>query len=397
MTDLPDYVLKAMNRLEEAGYECYVVGGAVRSAILHAPVHDYDLTSNALPSQMKEVFSDWHTIETGIKHGTLTVMSDHHPLEITTYRKDTGYKDHRHPDSVEFTSQLEEDCARRDFTVNALCYNPKEGLKDFFHGMDDIHAGIIRCIGNPYDRFDEDALRILRAIRFASQLNFSIENTTAQAVLALSDTLTYVSAERIRDEFTRFLSYPGAAQLFFPYRKVFSVFLPELSSITKEDMDTLIQRLYSSRPEKLIRMAVLLSAPCFEHPSRILNRLRFSNQESRAVLDLIRFRNAPMNTIVDIRKLMRDLHTDFILYLHYREGMDSCRYVEAYSLYEQMIRNGDCTSLKDMAVNGSDLVRLGYRGKEISETLSLLLEKVIEEKLPNDRNVLLDYLSSITR
>lgn len=397
MIDLPDYVIKAMNTLQDAGYECYVVGGAVRSAVLNAPVHDYDLTTDALPSRMKEVFSGWHTIETGIQHGTLTIMSDHHPLEITTYRKDTGYKDHRHPDSVEFTSRLEEDCARRDFTVNALCYNPKEGMKDFFGGMDDIKAGIIRCIGNPYDRFEEDALRILRAVRFASQLNFTIEDDTAQAVLDLSHTLTYVSAERIRDEFTRFLSYTGAAHLFFPYRKVFTVFLPELAKITKEDMEILVRRLYTSRPDRLIRMAVLLSTPCFDEPARILNRLRFSNRESRIILDLIRYRNAPMNTVVDIRKLLCDLHADFTLYMHYREGMDSCRYVEAYSLYEQIIRNGDCTSLKDLAVNGSDLVKLGFRGKEISETLNGLLEKVIEEKLLNDRKVLLDYLSSRTR
>ena len=175
MMNLPDYVLKAMNELKKAGYECFVVGGAVRSFFLNAPVHDYDLTTDALPSQMKQVFASWHTFDTGIQHGTITVLSDHHPLEITTYRKDSAYKDHRHPDHVEFTSALMEDCARRDFTINALCYDPQVGIRDFYGGQKDIENGIIRCIGDPFQRFDEDALRILRAIRFASQLSFDIE------------------------------------------------------------------------------------------------------------------------------------------------------------------------------------------------------------------------------
>lgn len=396
MMNLPDYVLKAMNELKKAGYECFVVGGAVRSFFLHAPVHDYDLTTDALPSQMKQVFASWHTFDTGIQHGTITVLSDHHPLEITTYRKDSAYKDHRHPDHVEFTSALMEDCARRDFTINALCYDPQVGIRDFYGGQKDIENGIIRCIGDPFQRFDEDALRILRAIRFASQLSFDIEPETSRAILSLRDTLHYVSAERISEEFTKYLSSDGCASLFYPYRSVFAVFLPELSSITKEEMQLLITRLQFSRSDRLIRMAILLSASCFTDPHRILNRLKFSNHDKKVVLTMISLRHAPLDTIIDIRRIMRSLPIDFIQYLQYREGMDRICLVQAHAMYEQIIRNHDCTDLKDLVINGSDLVKLGYKGKEISTALNDILEKVIEEKLPNDHNILLDYLSSRT-
>lgn len=396
MMKLPDYVCKAMDALNQAGYECYVVGGAVRSAVLHAPVHDYDLTTSALPEQMKQVFATWHTFDTGIRHGTLTVLSDHHPLEITTYRKEAGYQDHRHPDQVVFTSALMEDCARRDFTINALCYHPKEGMKDFYGGLTDIKNRIIRCIGDPYRRFDEDALRILRAIRFAAQLQFEMEEKTSQAILALKDTLHYVSAERISEEFTKYLSSDGCAMLLYPYRSVFAVFLPEMSQLSKQDMQSLITRLQFSKNDRLIRMALLLSAPCFTDPHRILNRLKFSNHDRRTVLSMIALKDAPMKTRTDVRFILRDIQMDFLQYLQYREGMDLCRYVQVYDLYEQIIRNHDCTALRDLAVNGGDLVLRGYQGKQISETLNDLLKKVIEDVLPNDRKALLDYLSSST-
>ena len=397
MMKLPDYVYRAMDALNQAGYECYVVGGAVRSAILHAPVHDYDLTTNALPQQMKEVFSSWHTFDTGIQHGTITVLSDHHPLEITTYRKDASYQDHRHPDHVEFTSALMEDCARRDFTINALCYHPKEGILDFYGGQKDIENRVIRCIGDPYRRFDEDALRILRAIRFGAQLQFELEEKTSQAILALKDTLTYVSAERISEEFTKYLCCDGCAPLCYPYRSVFAVFLPELNQLSKEQMQQLITRLQFSKNDRLIRMAILLSSPCFSDPHRILSRLKFSNNDRKTVLSMIALRHAPMQTRIDVRFILRDIHVDFLQYLQYREGMDLCRYVQVYDLYEQIIRNHDCTTLKDLALNGGDLVLRGYQGRQISETLNDLLKKVIEDVLPNDRKALLDYLSSSTR
>ena len=218
--ELPDYVLKLLKQLNEHGYEAYVVGGAVRSYLLHLPIHDYDLTTNAMPLEIKEVFHDFHTIDTGIQHGTVTVIIDHHPIEITTYRKDSGYQDHRHPDHVEFTSALEEDCKRRDFTINALCYHPDTGIIDFFHGLDDIRNKIIRCIGDPEKRFNEDALRILRAIRFCARLSFSIEPHTREVLFAMKDTLSYVSAERITQEFTGTLQSRGISMVMEDEREV---------------------------------------------------------------------------------------------------------------------------------------------------------------------------------
>ena len=240
-------------------------------------------------------------------------------------------------------------------------------------------------------------MRILRAIRFAAQLQFEMEEKTAQAILSLKDTLHYVSAERISEEFTKYLCSDGCAPLFYPYRSVFAVFLPELNQLAKQDMQSLITRLQFSKNDRLIRMAILLSSPCFTDPHRILNRLKFSNHDRKTILSMIALRHAPMGTRTDIRFILRDIQIDFLQYLQYREGMDLCRYVQVYDLYEQIIRSCDCTSLKDLAVNGGDLVLLGYQGKQISETLNDLLKKVIEDILPNDRKALLDYLSSKTR
>ena len=202
--EIPEYVSILMKELNKHGYECFVVGGAIRSILLSKPVNDYDLTTSALPEETKQVFHTYHTIDTGLKHGTVTVVSKHIPVEITTYRKDAEYKDHRHPDEVIFTRTIKEDCARRDFTINALCYCEETGILDFFNGKEDIEKKIVRCIGDPYQRFEEDALRILRAIRFASQLNFSIDDHTSKAILDTKETLSYVSIERIQEEMNKF-------------------------------------------------------------------------------------------------------------------------------------------------------------------------------------------------
>ncbi|MGM9940486.1 MAG: CCA tRNA nucleotidyltransferase [Bulleidia sp.] len=397
MIEIPSDVLEIMDDLEKAGHECYVVGGAVRSAVLNLPVHDYDLTTDALPKQMKEIFSHRHTFDTGIAHGTITVLAGNHPVEITTYRKDTGYQDHRHPDHVEFTSKLQEDCARRDFTINAFCYNPHTGFVDFFDGMRDLNSRTIRCIGDPAKRFDEDALRILRAIRFASQLHFTIEKNTADAIHVLKDTLSYVSMERIREETVKYLCGDGCASLFREYVDVFSVYLRELKQADDETLQTLVQRLQYAQKKPVIVMAVLLSTPCFDAPRSVLKRMKFSNHETDEIMNLIRLKDMPLRTRMDIRWILKDLKTDFSIYLAFREALDQRRYVDAHAFYDQIVQNHDCTDLKHLAVNGSDVVKYGYRGKQISVVLDEILKKVIEETLPNDRDVLLAYLSSRTR
>ena len=394
MIKLPEYVKKAMQALYDSGYECYVVGGAIRSFILNMPVHDYDLTTDALPSQMKEVFSSWHTFDTGIQHGTITVLSDHHPLEITTYRKDSSYKDHRHPDSVQFTSSIEEDCSRRDFTINAFCYSEQQGFLDFFHGLDDIQSKVIRCIGNPYKRFDEDALRILRAVRFAGQLNFSIEEETSRAILELKDTLSYVSMERINEEFTKFISSRNCSSLFLPYLSVFAVFLPELSHLPINEKELLAKRLAHARKEEEIRLAVLLSSSCFENPRLILKRMKYSNHEINTVLQLITHRKSPVNSLLDIRYLKKELSVPVTTYLSYREALVLCNYPQAFLYSKQIEEENLCCTLKQLAVNGNDLMQLGIKGKKISETLNHLLDQVISDTLPNEKDILLSHISS---
>ncbi len=385
---IPEYVSILMKKLNENGYECFIVGGAIRSILLNKPVHDYDLTTNALPEETKQVFHSFHTIDTGLQHGTVTVVSNHIPVEITTYRKETAYKDHRHPDQVIFTRTIQDDCARRDFTINALCYNQDTGLLDFFHGKEDLDNQIIRCIGNPYERFDEDALRILRAIRFASQLNFSIEEETSKAILDTKETLSYVSVERIQEEFTKYLEGEGFLPLFYPYRKVFSVFLPELNKIS--DWDSLIQSFQNSINNAYVRLAILFSA--FQQPKHTLKQLKYSNKEINIVIDMIQHKKSPITTRIEIKKLLKELSCDFGLYLKFREAIDVASYQSSYEIYQSIIQNHECYSLKQLEINGSDLVSLGYQGKQISETLNDLLNDVIEEKIPNQREFLLKQI-----
>ena len=201
----PSYVKTCMDLLTNSGYRCYIVGGAVRDSLLKREIFDYDLTTDALPDQMRFVFQHYKTIPTGIKHGTLTVVIENHPVEITTFRTDGTYQNHRHPSSITFTHSLKEDCARRDFTINALAYHPSTGICDFFGGQQDLKNQILRTVGNPNERFEEDALRILRALRFAAQLGFQIEPHTRQAIFAHAQDLFYISLERITEEFGKLI------------------------------------------------------------------------------------------------------------------------------------------------------------------------------------------------
>ena len=389
--DIPFYVSKVMRLFETGGYECFIVGGAVRSFLLCQPVHDYDLTTNALPSQMKRVLHGFHIINTGIQHGTITVMSDHHPLEITAYRKETAYSDHRHPDSVQFTSALKEDCARRDFTVNALCTDAQGNIFDFFGGKEDLQLRIIRCIGNPDERFNEDALRILRALRFAARLQFSIDPDTSDALVRNKELLRYISMERIREEMNGFLSAESCADLFGRYMDVFAVFLPELDELRSESREEMIAALLRSKAHPLVRMALI--AEHFDRPEEIMRRMKFSNKETETVLNLISLKDRKTDTRTDIRLILRDLKADFDVYADYicarNENADA---VEMHKIRDQIIADQECCSLKDLAVNGNDLVQAGFRGREIHEGLNLLLNEVIHERLPNQKDVLMQYI-----
>lgn len=390
--ELPDYVLKLLKQLNDAGYEAYVVGGAVRSYLLQLPVHDYDLTTSAMPLQIKEVFSSYHTIDTGIRHGTVTVIIDHHPIEITTYRKDVGAQDHRHPDHVEFTSALKEDCQRRDFTINALCYHPDTGIIDFFHGLDDIHNKIIRCIGDPARRFNEDALRILRAIRFAARLSFSIEPHTREMLFAMKDTLSYVSAERITQEFTGTLQSQGISMVMEDEREVLEVFFPELKRINDKDYSRLTALLDEEATGRAdIRMAMILyhihSLPLSKH---VLKRMKYPNVFRDTVLDLITHTDSPMDDDISFRLLLHELRCDVDTFFAYRKAMNpSLSLTRRKRQYAALTNDAYCWSLKQLKITGRDLMSLGIRGKDIGRVMNQLLDDVMHEKYRNEKEILL--------
>lgn len=390
--ELPDYVLKLLKQLNEHGYEAYVVGGAVRSYLLHLPIHDYDLTTNAMPLEIKEVFHDFHTIDTGIQHGTVTVIIDHHPIEITTYRKDSGYQDHRHPDHVEFTSALEEDCKRRDFTINALCYHPDTGIIDFFHGLDDIRNKIIRCIGDPEKRFNEDALRILRAIRFSARLSFSIEPHTREVLFAMKDTLSYVSAERITQEFTGTLQSRGISMVMEDEREVLEVFFPELRRIKDNDYHRLIQLLDEDASAKAdIRMAMILyyihSVPLSRH---VLKRMKYPNIFQDTVIDLITHTDTPWDDDISFRLLLHELHTDIDTYFAFRKAMSpALSLTRKKRQYAALTNDNYCWSLKQLQVTGRDLISLNIKGKDIGRVMNQLLDDVMHEKYTNEKEILM--------
>lgn len=389
--EIPEYVSTLMKKLNQNGYECFVVGGAIRSLLLNKPVNDYDLTTDALPDQTKQIFKEYHTIDTGIQHGTVTVISSHIPVEITTYRKDAEYKDHRHPDEVIFTTTIKDDCARRDFTINAFCYNEQTGILDFFEGKKDLDSKQIQCIGNAYQRFEEDALRILRAIRFASQLNFTIEENTAKAILDKKDTLTYVSTERIQEEFTKYLAGDGFLSLLYPYRKVFSVFLKEFDNI-QDEWETLIVRLSNTTNDPWIRLAILLSCTAFKNPKKNLRDLKYSNKEIQLVTEMIHHKDAPLSSKIELKHLLSSLSCDFDRYINYRQAIDQNDYTSVIQMYQQIQKNNECYTLKQLAFNGSDMIALGFKGKEISDNLYGLLNAVIDEKVANTKEELIHYV-----
>ena len=320
MLTLPEYVETAIKALNESGYSAYVVGGAVRNALLNKPAHDYDMTTDATPEEMQSVFKDYKIIPTGIRHGTVTIVIDHNPLEITTFRTETTYEDHRHPDEVIFTRTLKEDCARRDFTINAMCFSPSEGLIDYYGGEEDLKNQIIRTVGDPELRFNEDALRILRALRFGAELGFDIEENTAKAILNQKDTLSCIAAERINSEFLRILKADHCRHILKGFRPVFEVFLPEVIPATDKQWHDARGMMNESEHDEGERLAILLHiCGCDDTAEQFLKRMKVSTLFSTTVLDLIQHACVPAKDRCDVRKLMHSLKAPFAMYADFRD------------------------------------------------------------------------------
>ena len=386
---LPSYVKNVMSALERAGHECYCVGGCVRNFLLSIPISDYDVTTSALPSETLSALHSFKTIETGIKHGTVTAISDSHPIEITTYRSEKAYSDHRHPDSVSFSKTLQSDLSRRDFTINALAYNEKSGIIDIFGGQKDIERRLIKTVGNADERFNEDALRILRALRFASVLGFDIEEKTAKSIRKNCGLLSFISKERIYSELCRLICGDAAEKIIEDHADVFEFILGSqfISAASLKKAATSL----SSLPKKpYIRFAALFKGIGAASAQDILLSLKADKATVQSVVTLVSAANIPLpKSRIEIKKLLRNygaknLKDILILNEIYSE--------EIQKEISDILENGECFRLCDLEISGADLLSLGFEGKQIGATLEEILNLVIEEKLTNNKEKLIEYI-----
>ena len=388
MWKLPAGAEFVLRRLHEAGYQAYVVGGCVRDTLLGKAPKDWDVCTNALPNQMQRVFADCHVIETGLQHGTLTVMYHHEPFEVTTFRVDGEYTDHRHPDEVIFVADVREDLSRRDFTVNAMAWSPDSGVVDAFGGQEDLKRRLIRCVGEPEKRFREDALRIMRALRFASVYGFAIDPATDAAIHALKHTLKDVAAERIRVELHKLLCGDGAGEILRAYPDVLQVIMPPLSKV---DWPSTVAAVEASPATETFRLALLLHQLEPADAKAVLTSLKPDNFTRDWVLMLVTNQDYPFqptrHSLLTALSLFGETETYELLAVREAKGAGDVEPLR--DVLGDVLGDGICYSIKDMAVNGRDMLALGAKGKAVGECLNHLLALLIEEKLPNDREALL--------
>jgi len=432
---LPENAKKILDTMHEAGFEAYVVGGCVRDALLSREPGDWDITTNALPEDIKRIFK--RTVDTGIEHGTVTVLMDKEGYEVTTYRIDGKYEDSRHPSEVTFTKSLVEDMKRRDFTINAMAYNEEEGLIDKFGGIDDLENKLIRCVGEPKERFSEDALRIMRAVRFSAQLDYDIEEDTKEAIRELAPTLSNISAERIQTELVKLLisDHPEKTKVMYELG-ITKVMLPEFDAcmVTKQNNphhmynvgEHIIKSLGYVRNDKVLRLTMLLHdiakpvtvtvdgkginhfyghAQLGEKMAHdIFRRLKFDRNTMDRVCNLIKYHDDRFPAVAkNVRRAMNRVGEDefpFLLDVKYADTMAQSEYLredklknieDSRTLYEKIKEKGECVSLKKLAVNGKDLISIGIApGKRIGEILGAMLEDVIDEPSHNTKEYLLE-------
>ena len=432
----------AIEILKSKGFEAFLIGGSVRDFVMGLPIGDIDITTNATPDEVKQVFADFRVIETGIKHGTVTVLINDEPLEITTYRSEGTYSDNRHPDSVVFSNSLADDVVRRDFTMNGIAFDFDNGFCDLVGGLEDIKNQIIRCIGNAETRFCEDALRILRAMRFSAVLGFEIETETKKAIHKCRDLLKNISAERIREEFTKLICGKNAYNVLQEFADVVTVFIPEMSEcvgfLQKNrhhcfDVYThTLKAVEKSSQNNIIRLALFfhdIGKPSvahfdekgeqhfYSHPKvsaemteKIMTRLRFDNDTKNKVVTLVRMHDSPImvNDMTKpdrkrLKKIMSQIGADLIFDLieikycdnsaqnpEYFRGEDF--YKQTRDIITEIINEKECFSIKHLAIDGNDLISLGYKGKKIGEALEKCLTAVIDGKVENEKSELIKFI-----
>lgn len=441
--ELPKKVKTVIGELKAHGFDAYAVGGCIRDSILGRTPGDWDITTSAKPHQVKAIFP--RTVDTGIQHGTVTVLMDKEGFEVTTYRIDGEYEDARHPKDVIFTSNLLEDLKRRDFTINAMAYNDETGLVDAFDGIADLKAKRIRCVGEPTERFSEDALRMLRAVRFAAQLGFTIEEQTEQAIRDMCGNLEKISAERIQVELTKLLVSPHPDTLREAYDMgVTKVILPEFDAMMETPQkhkhhkynvgEHTLHALMEIGPDKNLRYAMLLhdiGKPAtltvdedgithfYGHPAvgeemarKILRRLRFDNDTVAVVTRLVRYHDYGNDVIPDLRIVRRAVNkigedifpllfpvkrADILAQSDYLRT-EKLENLELWKkLYQEMLEKKQCVSLKTLAVTGRDLIDTGMKpGRELGEMLQQLLELVLEHPEQNTREQLLEKVKELS-
>lgn len=433
-----------LTKLENAGYKAYLVGGCVRDMLMGRKSSDLDITTNALPDQIISVFSGDKVVPTGLKHGTITVIREETSFEITTFRIDGNYSDSRHPDEVKFTSELRDDLARRDFTVNAIAMDINGNIYDYFNGKDDIKNRVIRCVGEPEERFGEDALRILRAIRFSSVLGFDIEKNTAEAALKLKNKLDNVSEERISAELLKLLCGDDVVRVLLEYREIIGQIIPELTSEFDFDQHSKYHKynVYEhtaravggvqneSEYKRILRLTMLLhdiSKPDVfyldengvghfkghakagaEKARNILKRMKFDNKTTDTVCELIAYHSDDIESDKQIKRLVGRMGLEkFLMLMEVKKADNMGKHSFVLSENElfdsfaetakELASEESCMNVSGLKINGDDLILLGFNGKEIGECLEKLTELVIDDEIPNKREALIKYAEDMKK
>lgn len=426
---IPENVKIVMDRLEQGGYEAFLVGGCVRDAVLGKIPRDYDIATSAVPEEVKSCLGEYNVIDTGVKHGTVTVVSGDDYIEVTTFRIDGEYSDHRRPDSVKFSGNLADDLSRRDFTINAMAYNPKTGIIDNFGGQRDLFMQKIRCVGEPAVRFSEDALRIMRALRFASELNFEIDEVTAAAVHNMKRLLTEISVERLSKELELLITGMAPAEVLVSFADVISMIMPEIRPCIGFDQHSRYHvydvwkhtavALEHSFNDREVRLALLLhdiaKPKCFvldeegnghfpgheqegaEMAAEILRRMRFSNDTVNCVSELVKYHYVtPVDDDSVVKRLLATVGTrDFFKLTEVMKGDSRAKQgfcFERVQILENMEKRAEriiaakeCISIPQLKVNGTDIASLGAEGRRIGDILNNLLSLVIEGRISNIR------------
>lgn len=437
--ELPSFVEETLRRLVGGGFEAYIVGGCLRDSLLGLAPKDYDVATSALPSEIAACFSSEKVIETGIRHGTVTVLIGGGAVEVTTFRVDGDYSDHRHPEQVRFTDSLEADLSRRDFTINAFAYAPERGIIDLFGGENDLSAKLIRAVGEPSERFTEDALRILRALRFSSTLGFAIEEKTAAAIFAHASELKNISVERVAGELVGIIMGQGCRRVLTKYATVLAAVIPEITPSIGFNQQNKYHKytvwehiavtVASCPRERIVRLAMLFhdmgKPECFKEDDNggghfrghqkvsadmageILRRLHFDNITRAQVTTLIENHDRPfLQDKVAIKRLLHELGEEIFFKLLDVQRADACAKEEFckerlpfYACVEaqarEIIARGECYRISGLALSGRDCLTVGLSGAAIGMALDKLLEDVIDGKLPNERGALLDRLSKL--